>query len=107
MTLDKSTQDGTPDSTTQPANSQQDLAALASILAPCGDDLAENADGSQPQVAELLKHITTADNVAKGVEERLDGIIENLDLMLSALQQGSENQQPPQASAEKEKQPSS
>jgi hypothetical protein len=111
MTFDKSTRDGTPDSTIHPTNSKQDLAALASILAQCGDDPAESADGSQPQVAELLEHITTVDNIAKGVEERLDGVIEDLNLLLSTLEQDSENQQPPQAGAvvngKGDKQPSS
>ncbi|KAF7784241.1 hypothetical protein Agabi119p4_406 [Agaricus bisporus var. burnettii] len=96
MTLDKSTQNGTPDPAIQLTSSKQDLLELASSLAQRADDL---PDTSMPLVAELAESIAVTDNIAKGVEERLDAIIENLDSLLSALEEDSENQQHIQPSA--------
>lgn len=96
--LDKSTQDGskpTSDSSTQPTNLESDMTALAALLTQCPDDPPENDD--DPHVAELLRRLTAADGVAKGVEERLDGIIENLDLLLTALERDPAKGQSPEA----------
>lgn len=66
------------------------MALLASILTQSQEDTPEDSD--DPQVPELLRRLTAADGVAKGVEERLDGIIENLDLLLTALEKESEDE---------------
>lgn len=96
MALDKNAQDDTKPGA-EPVNLstslESDMAMLASLLTQPQDDLPES-DADDPQVTELLKRLTAADGVAKGVEERLDGIIENLDLLLTALETESPDGQP-------------
>jgi hypothetical protein len=94
MTLNKHSQDNViaePDSNSDEPNIslESDMATLASLLTQCQDPPSEGQEHGDSQVAELLKRLTVADGVAKGVEERLDGIIENLDLLLTALEKES------------------
>lgn len=101
MALDKHVQgDAKPDSTPHnpPVDLESDIAELAALLTHCRDDPPE--DGDDSQVAELLKRLTAADGVAKGVEERLDGLIENLDMLLTALEKDPVNERPPEAATE-------
>lgn len=60
------------------------MVSSASILVQTQDHKPDDAD--DPQVTELLRQLIAADGVAKGVEERLDGIIDNLDILLSSLE---------------------
>ncbi|OBZ70685.1 hypothetical protein A0H81_09181 [Grifola frondosa] len=64
-----------------------DIALLTSLLEQNGgaDD-----DDAEMDVAELLQRLDTADGIARGMESRLDGIIEHLDHLLGALEAGSE-----------------
>lgn len=57
------------------------MVSSASILVQTQDHKPDD-----PQVTELLRQLIAADGVAKGVEERLDGIIDNLDILLSSLE---------------------
>ncbi|KAJ3575240.1 hypothetical protein NP233_g1221 [Leucocoprinus birnbaumii] len=84
------------------------MALLASFLTNTQEQPPEDADDAQ--VDELLKRLTAADGVAKGVEERLDGIIDNLDLLLTALEKesGNDAEVPPETGgSDKTKEPSS
>jgi len=63
------------------------VVSLASILTPSQDHKHDD-DADDLQTAELLRQLTVVDDVAKDVEERLDGIISNLDLLLTSLENG-------------------
>lgn len=60
------------------------MVSSASSLVQAQDHKPDDPD--DPQVTELLRQLAAADGVAKGVEERLDGIIDNLDILLSNLE---------------------
>ncbi|KAF9446132.1 hypothetical protein P691DRAFT_804714 [Macrolepiota fuliginosa MF-IS2] len=98
MALDKGAlADTKPCSTSSPppADLESDIAELATLLTQSQDDPPEDNDNMQ--VAELMKRLTAADGAAKGVEERLDGLIENLDMLLAALEQDHANGHPSEA----------
>ena len=68
-----------------PGNLQADIALLRSLLkdeTPIGND--ENVD--ELNLDELLQRLETADGIARGVEGRLDDIIDNLDGLLESLE---------------------
>lgn len=68
---------------------QADLTFLSSLLSKEGKD--DNAD---VDVAALLRQLETADGVAQGVENRIDGILGSLDALLDSLQPDSAEGQP-------------
>ncbi|KAJ3525165.1 hypothetical protein NM688_g8447 [Phlebia brevispora] len=73
------------DAPTIPASLKADIALLRSLLqndALTGDP--ENAD--EPGLEELLQRLETADGIARGVESRLDDIIDHLDELLEGLE---------------------
>ncbi len=94
MALSKNVQGDTkPISTTnnQPAYLESAVAKLAAVLSHCKD---EHDKGDGAQVAGLLERLGEADAAAQGVEERLDGIIGNLDALLVELQKESASEKP-------------
>jgi hypothetical protein len=96
MSFDKSIQDDTKAGAKSEAPStsvESDMAKLACLLAQLPDD-PPDSEADDPQVTELLLRLATADGVAKGVEERLDGIIGNLDLLITTLEKESPDEQP-------------
>ena len=50
----------------------------------------DSADADPASVEELLRRLEAAEGLADGVEERLDGIIGNLDTLLSDLEAAQE-----------------
>jgi len=87
MAHDRNSSDDTKSSSDfKESNSSLEAAVVssASILVQTQDHKPDDAD--DPQVTELLRQLIAADGVAKGVEERLDGIIDNLDILLSSLE---------------------
>ncbi|KAI1791960.1 hypothetical protein LXA43DRAFT_1094043 [Ganoderma leucocontextum] len=59
---------------------EADIALLQKLLS-------EDVDESNPEnVAELLKRLEAAEGLADGVEERLDGVMDHLDTLLSDLE---------------------
>ncbi|KXN88949.1 hypothetical protein AN958_06820 [Leucoagaricus sp. SymC.cos] len=102
MTFDKSPQDDQkpgPSTTKPSASLESDMAMLASLLTEPEEGPSE--DGDDSQVTELLNRLIAADGVAQGVEERLDGIIENLDLLLTALEKASSDELPQEVTSDK------
>ncbi|KAF8665322.1 hypothetical protein AX16_000342 [Volvariella volvacea WC 439] len=77
-----------------PSTIEQDLALLVSLMA---DGSSDDAD---PNFAEMLKKLERADNVAQGVEGRLDDIIANLDTMLASLEGQARDTQGVEASGD-------
>ncbi|PIL31080.1 hypothetical protein GSI_05776 [Ganoderma sinense ZZ0214-1] len=70
-------QNGTP--AKQPSL-DADIALLQKLLS-------EDVDESNPEdVAALLKRLEAAEGLADGVEDRLDGIMEHLDMLLTDLE---------------------
>nr|VWO95677.1 EPI protein [Ganoderma boninense] len=66
-----------------PANQQPSLEADIALLQKL---LAEDGDESNPEnVAALLKRLEAAEGLAGGVEDRLDGIMDHLDTLLTDL----------------------
>ncbi|KAJ3520433.1 hypothetical protein NMY22_g12765 [Coprinellus aureogranulatus] len=61
----------------------QDLEAL----------LKEDADTDEINYAQILQRLNSTDALAKGVEEKLDNILENLDALLESLGTDSEERQ--------------
>ncbi|GBE77326.1 hypothetical protein SCP_0101990 [Sparassis crispa] len=59
---------------------QSDISLLTALLAQ------DQSDENDPDIAELLRRLETADGVAKGVESRLDAIIGDLDSILGTLE---------------------
>ncbi|KAI0082115.1 hypothetical protein K474DRAFT_825219 [Panus rudis PR-1116 ss-1] len=57
-----------------------DIAFLQSALDRFAKDPVDEQD-----IAELLRHLETADGIATGVENRLDHILEHLDALLTSL----------------------
>ncbi|RDX44302.1 hypothetical protein OH76DRAFT_1359843 [Lentinus brumalis] len=62
---------------------EADIALLTQLLSGGGSGDPE-ADGED--VAELLRKLEAAEDIADGMEERLDGIMDNLDELLSDLE---------------------
>lgn len=67
-----------------PSNIQSDIALLRALLkdGEPGDSLDE------PDIEELLRRLESADGIARGVEDRLDDVIGNLDGLLKSLESG-------------------
>ncbi|PSS02361.1 hypothetical protein PHLCEN_2v4054 [Hermanssonia centrifuga] len=67
-----------------PSNIQSDIAVLRALLkdGEPGDSLDE------PDIEELLRRLESADGIARGVEDRLDDVIGNLDGLLESLESG-------------------
>ncbi|KAF7303116.1 hypothetical protein MKEN_01275100 [Mycena kentingensis (nom. inval.)] len=80
---------------------EADLAALSALLTSDKLD-----DAGEANVDELLARMDDADGVAKGVENKLDGLLANLDNLLAALEEkqattdesASETMPPPSSS---------
>jgi hypothetical protein len=63
-----------------------DLSALAAALSSTDLSAEQEQELSTQDLAALLKQLERADGVARGVEDRLDGIISGLDALLGSLQ---------------------
>nr|VWP01714.1 Lid2 complex component lid2 [Ganoderma boninense] len=71
-----------------PADQQPSLEADIALLQKL---LAEDGDESNPEnVAALLKRLEAAEGLAGGVEDRLDGIMDHLDTLLTDLEERQE-----------------
>jgi len=82
------------------ASIEADVAELEELLSRETLD-----DAGEASVAELLARLESADGVAKGVENKLDALLGNLDSLLAALEEEkpddsvqNDSQQPPPAS---------
>ncbi|TFY55418.1 hypothetical protein EVG20_g9324 [Dentipellis fragilis] len=64
---------------------ETDIVYLKQVISSQPSD--ENADVN---LTVLLRHLETASGVAEGVEERIDGIIGNLDMLLDSLERETE-----------------
>lgn len=65
----------------QSANLEADIAQIRSFLSQ------EPSEGdSDSNLAELLRKMDAADGMAKGVESKLDNMLENLDQLLASLE---------------------
>lgn len=60
------------------------VASLAKFLAD--DSGSQPSDQADQELATLFKYLESANTVASGVESRLDGLLANLDSMLSRLE---------------------
>ncbi|KAI0673987.1 hypothetical protein C8Q78DRAFT_665125 [Trametes maxima] len=58
---------------------EADIALLSNLLS-------QKVDEYEPDVAELLRRLDTAECIANGVEERMDGIINHIDSLLSGIE---------------------
>lgn len=99
MALNKNAQGDTKSvsaSNNRPANLESAVAKLATLISQ-GDGDIDKGDGAQ--VAELFEKLGEAEDVAQGVEERLDKIIGNLDALLAELEKGSTSEKPVEARA--------
>ncbi|GJE99524.1 hypothetical protein PsYK624_157900 [Phanerochaete sordida] len=67
------------------------IALLTQLLAQSAGG--EDGDVEGPELQALLRRLEAADGVARGVEDRLDDIIGNLDQILGGLE--AEGEQPP------------
>lgn len=63
-----------------PNDLSSELSQLAALLSR------SEASGADPDVEELLRRMETADDMARGLESRLDGMIDNLDALLKVLE---------------------
>ncbi|RPD64556.1 hypothetical protein L226DRAFT_565444 [Lentinus tigrinus ALCF2SS1-7] len=61
---------------------EADLTLLTQLLSGTGGESAEEGE----DVVELLRRLEAAENVADGMEERLDGIMDSLDDLLNDLE---------------------
>ncbi|TDL19412.1 hypothetical protein BD410DRAFT_805826 [Rickenella mellea] len=66
----------------EPSSCETDISRLTSLLA-IANISEENAD---KDLEELLKGLETADGLARGVEDRLDGLLEDLEALLAGLE---------------------
>lgn len=67
-----------------------DIAMLTTLLAQQTSDTdAESVSMSDVDIAEELRRIEAAHGLAEGMEDRLDGLIGNLDRLLESLQGAS------------------
>lgn len=72
-----------------PEGLKADIMLLRSLLKD--DALTADPDGGdEPGLEELLKKLETADGIARGMESRLDGIIDSLDGLLESLEAQTE-----------------
>ncbi|KAI0652728.1 hypothetical protein C8Q79DRAFT_939097 [Trametes meyenii] len=58
---------------------EADIALLSNLLS-------QKVDECEPDATELLRRVDTAESIANGVEERLDGIIDHIDSLLSGIE---------------------
>ncbi|KAM5538331.1 hypothetical protein V8D89_007933 [Ganoderma adspersum] len=78
--MSSSVPDGSQNGTPSQPSLDADIALLQKLLS-------EDIDESNPEnVAELLKRLEAAEGLAGGVEERLDGIMDHLDTLLTDLE---------------------
>ncbi|KAK7063917.1 hypothetical protein R3P38DRAFT_17374 [Favolaschia claudopus] len=70
-----------PDPAQVTSSIEQDIAELSELLSK--DTLDDTGEAS---IAELLARLESADGVAKGVENKLDTLLGNLDVLLSTLE---------------------
>ncbi|KAF7307240.1 hypothetical protein MIND_00517700 [Mycena indigotica] len=98
MTSSSSTSDDNEEKAKQIAQSMKaDVAALSELLSK--ETLDESGEAS---IEELLARLENADGVAKGVENKLDALLGNLDSLLDALETTAETE-PAQAAEKKQK----
>ncbi|KZT08816.1 uncharacterized protein LAESUDRAFT_723765 [Laetiporus sulphureus 93-53] len=64
----------------QPGPLLSDIAVLRSFIEQ------DEQEGADPDIAELLRHLETAEGIAAGVESQVDEIIGNLDEILGTLE---------------------
>ena len=73
-----------------PRSLEADIALLTQLLSATGTNTGEGPGGAQEgevgDVTELLRQIQAAEDVAEGMEEQLDGIIDSLDDLLRDLE---------------------
>ena len=67
------------------ASIEADIAELSELLSQDTLD-----DAGEASVAELLARLESADGVAKGVENKLDALLGNLDSLLASLEKNGE-----------------
>lgn len=79
------------------ANLEADIAQLTSLLSQ--DTLDSQGEAS---VVELLQRLENADGIAKGMESKLDTVLDNLDNLLASLEnrEGGATQAEPASKAE-------
>ncbi|KII93277.1 hypothetical protein PLICRDRAFT_35466 [Plicaturopsis crispa FD-325 SS-3] len=71
-------------SSSKPTAGADDMSAdIAQLSALLSED--PPANGSENEVAELLRRLNSAEGMAQGVESRLDEMLENLDNLLKTL----------------------
>ncbi|KDQ51136.1 hypothetical protein JAAARDRAFT_103360, partial [Jaapia argillacea MUCL 33604] len=63
---------------------------LTSLLSISQDSTSDETTLSDQEVAELLRRLETADGLARGVESRLDSVIDELDGLLASLESPEE-----------------
>ncbi|KAJ7492269.1 hypothetical protein FB451DRAFT_1388685 [Mycena latifolia] len=83
------------------ASIEADIAELSELLSKDTLD-----DAGEASVAELLARLESADGVAKGVENKLDALLGNLDTLLASLEQNNDlvdSDAPASQSTDKEK----
>ena len=67
-----------------PNDVSSELSQLAALLSQ------DETNSAEPDIEELLHRMETADNMACGLESRLDGMIGNLDALLKLLESGED-----------------
>lgn len=94
MVLPTSNGDNKIDSTLIAA-SQDEIAELESDLSKLSELAQTNPSllGGD-DVAQLLERLSSAENVADGVESKLDSVLQNLDKLLAALDGADQQQRP-------------
>ncbi|KAL4250274.1 hypothetical protein ABKN59_003148 [Abortiporus biennis] len=69
---------------TRQGNVETDIALLSALLTKFPAD-AESVD--EKDIAELLRQMETADGIARGMESRLDNLIDHLNSLLHSLEE--------------------